>query len=315
MSAYGTGLGFGAFAIIAIRVLHAGAAQVAILSACGLGVGALVAVPLGPWVEFRRKRPVMVAMDLVRFAALLSIPVAYALGPSDLRAARGGFDHRRRGQERLPGGERRIRQGAGGTRGSARRQRAVRVHHVERDRGRTAARGRRDRPARTRDDRRCRCDQLPALRGGNRRDPPRRTAPAAHRSDPAGPAGDLLDGWRYILTHPQSTRPVLQHHRGQRAHPGHRTAAVGPHARPAGLRPVAVRPRLRDPVRGRPGRRAAGPPARGARRAGEGHVRSAGRCAPAGRSGWCSSVPGSPGSRSSWRSSSAWSPASASSTR
>ena len=30
--------------------------------------------------EFRRKRPVMVAMDLVRFAALLSIPVAYALG-------------------------------------------------------------------------------------------------------------------------------------------------------------------------------------------------------------------------------------------
>jgi MFS family permease len=80
VSAYGTGLGFGAFAIIAIRVLHAGAAQVAILSACGLGVGAIVAVPLGPWVEFRRKRPVMVAMDLVRFAALLSIPVAYALG-------------------------------------------------------------------------------------------------------------------------------------------------------------------------------------------------------------------------------------------
>src|ERR1700759_429410 len=80
VSAYGTGLGFGAFAIIAIRVLHANAAQVAILSASGLGVGAIVAVPLGPWVEFRRKRPVMVAMDLVRFAALLSIPVAYALG-------------------------------------------------------------------------------------------------------------------------------------------------------------------------------------------------------------------------------------------
>ncbi len=80
VSAYGTGLGFGAFAIIAIRVLHAGAAEVAILSASGLGVGALVAVPLGPWVEFRRKRPVMVAMDLIRFAALLSIPIAYELG-------------------------------------------------------------------------------------------------------------------------------------------------------------------------------------------------------------------------------------------
>ena len=43
----------------------------------------MVAVPLGPWVEFRRKRPVMVAMDLLRFAALLSIPVAYALGAAD----------------------------------------------------------------------------------------------------------------------------------------------------------------------------------------------------------------------------------------
>jgi MFS family permease len=80
VSAYGTGLGFGAFAIIAIRVLHAGPAQVSILAASGLGVGAVVAVPLGPWVEFRRKQPVMVAMDLVRFAALLSIPVAYVLG-------------------------------------------------------------------------------------------------------------------------------------------------------------------------------------------------------------------------------------------
>jgi predicted MFS family arabinose efflux permease len=43
-------------------------------------VGAVVAVPLGPWVEFRRKRPVMIAMDLTRFAALMSVPVAFALG-------------------------------------------------------------------------------------------------------------------------------------------------------------------------------------------------------------------------------------------
>ncbi len=40
----------------------------------------MVAVPLGPWVEFRRKRPVMMAMDLARFAALMTIPAAYALG-------------------------------------------------------------------------------------------------------------------------------------------------------------------------------------------------------------------------------------------
>ncbi len=80
VSAYGTWLGFGAFSFIAIRVLHAGAAEVAAMSAAGLAAGALVAVPLGPWVEFRLKRPVMVTMDVVRFGAQASIPVAYAFG-------------------------------------------------------------------------------------------------------------------------------------------------------------------------------------------------------------------------------------------
>ena len=80
VSAYGSGIGFGAFALIAVRVLHAGPVEVSALSAAGLAAGALVAVPLGPWVEFRRKRPVMMAMDLSRFAALMTIPVAYALG-------------------------------------------------------------------------------------------------------------------------------------------------------------------------------------------------------------------------------------------
>jgi MFS family permease len=80
VSAYGTGIGFGAFPLIAIRVLHGGPVEVSALSAAGLAAGAVVAVPLGPWVEFRRKRPVMMAMDLTRFAALMTIPAAYALG-------------------------------------------------------------------------------------------------------------------------------------------------------------------------------------------------------------------------------------------
>ncbi|WP_328673875.1 MFS transporter [Streptomyces sp. NBC_00328] len=79
-SALGTWLAFGSFELIAIRVLHSGPAEVAVLSSVGAAVGAAVAVPLGPWVEFRRKRPVLVAMDLVRFAALLTIPAAFALG-------------------------------------------------------------------------------------------------------------------------------------------------------------------------------------------------------------------------------------------
>lgn len=80
VSSYGTGLGFGAFSFMAILVLHSGPAQVAVLAASGRAVGALVAVPLGPWVEFRRKRPVMIAMDLTRFGALLTVPLAFAFG-------------------------------------------------------------------------------------------------------------------------------------------------------------------------------------------------------------------------------------------
>ncbi|WP_404962807.1 MFS transporter [Streptomyces sp. 147326] len=80
VSTFGTWLAFDAFALIAILVLHAGPTEVSVLAAAGLAVGAAVAVPLGPWVEFRRKRPVMVAMDLTRFVALMSVPAAYALG-------------------------------------------------------------------------------------------------------------------------------------------------------------------------------------------------------------------------------------------
>jgi MFS family permease len=80
VSAYGSGLGFGALPLVAVLVLRASPAQVSALAAVGPAVGALIALPLGPWVEFHRKRPVMIAMDLVRFAVMLTVPIAYALG-------------------------------------------------------------------------------------------------------------------------------------------------------------------------------------------------------------------------------------------
>jgi MFS family permease len=80
VSTFGTWLAFDALPLVAILVLHAGPTEVSALAAAGPAVGAAVAVPLGPWVEFRRKRPVMIAMDLARFAALLTIPAAFALG-------------------------------------------------------------------------------------------------------------------------------------------------------------------------------------------------------------------------------------------
>jgi MFS family permease len=80
VSAYGSGFGLGAFPLIAVIVLHAGPTAVAALSSAGAAVGAVLAVPLGPWIDGRRKRPVMMSMDIARFAALLTIPVAYAMG-------------------------------------------------------------------------------------------------------------------------------------------------------------------------------------------------------------------------------------------
>ena len=80
VSAAGTSLALDAFPLIAILVLSAGPAEVSLLAAAGVGLGAAAAIPLGAWVEVRRKRAVMIAMDLARFAAVISVPLAYAFG-------------------------------------------------------------------------------------------------------------------------------------------------------------------------------------------------------------------------------------------
>ncbi|MYV54648.1 MFS transporter [Streptomyces sp. SID3212] len=80
VSTYGTWIAFGAFPLIAVRVLDASAFAVSLLEAAGLAVAGVAAFSLGPWIEHRAKRPVMIAMDLVRFAATASVPVAYVLG-------------------------------------------------------------------------------------------------------------------------------------------------------------------------------------------------------------------------------------------
>jgi MFS family permease len=80
VSTYGTWIAFGAFPLIAVRVLHSPAFAVSLLEALGLAAAAIVAFPLGPWVGHRAKRPVMIAMDLVRFLAMASVPIGYFLG-------------------------------------------------------------------------------------------------------------------------------------------------------------------------------------------------------------------------------------------
>ncbi|GAA3670383.1 MFS transporter [Lentzea roselyniae] len=80
VSTYGTWMAFGALPLIAVQVLHSTAFAVALLEAAGLAVAAVVAFPLGPWVDRRAKRPVMIAMDLARFLAMASVPLAYFCG-------------------------------------------------------------------------------------------------------------------------------------------------------------------------------------------------------------------------------------------
>ncbi|WP_157430084.1 MFS transporter [Actinomadura oligospora] len=77
VSALGTWLALDAFPMIAVLALHVDAARVSLIAVAGGAAAALLAFPLGPWVEYRPKRRLMVRSDLVRFAALATVPLAY----------------------------------------------------------------------------------------------------------------------------------------------------------------------------------------------------------------------------------------------
>ncbi|MFB4269877.1 MFS transporter [Nonomuraea sp. GTA35] len=79
-SSLGTWLALDSLPLIAVLVLDASAAQLSWMAAASGAAGALLAVPLGPWVEFQRKRPLMIRADLVRFLVLMSVPAAHLLG-------------------------------------------------------------------------------------------------------------------------------------------------------------------------------------------------------------------------------------------
>jgi hypothetical protein len=76
ISQAGSGIGTGALPLVAILLLDASDWQISLLAAAAGITGAVAVVPLGPWVEFHRKRPVMVGADLLRGVTLLSVPVA-----------------------------------------------------------------------------------------------------------------------------------------------------------------------------------------------------------------------------------------------
>ena len=76
----GSALAMGAFTFEATEVLLATSFQVSLLAAAGTAAAGLLGLPVGPWVELRRKRPVMIGADLVRAVALFSVPIAHLAG-------------------------------------------------------------------------------------------------------------------------------------------------------------------------------------------------------------------------------------------
>jgi len=80
ISELGSAVGAGALPLVAVVLLDCSALQVSLLAVASGVASAVVALPLGPWVEFRPKRPVMIGADVLRFAALASVPAAALLG-------------------------------------------------------------------------------------------------------------------------------------------------------------------------------------------------------------------------------------------
>ncbi|MEU4312358.1 MFS transporter [Nocardia sp. NPDC024068] len=80
MNQFGSALGAGALPLAAILLLESSDLQVTLLSAVSGVAAAALALPLGSFIERRRKRGVMVCADLAACTALAGIPVAAALG-------------------------------------------------------------------------------------------------------------------------------------------------------------------------------------------------------------------------------------------
>ena len=78
ISQAGSAIGGTALPVVAVTLLNSSTAQVSLLAAAAAVTAAVIALPAGAFVEFRRKRPLMVSADLIRFLALCSVPLAYA---------------------------------------------------------------------------------------------------------------------------------------------------------------------------------------------------------------------------------------------
>jgi MFS family permease len=80
ISQLGSQLSALALPVLAVRELHANELQMGLLGASGTLAFLLVGLPAGAWVDRWRKRPVLVAADLLRALALAVLPLVLWLG-------------------------------------------------------------------------------------------------------------------------------------------------------------------------------------------------------------------------------------------
>ncbi|WP_416875379.1 MFS transporter [Kitasatospora sp. SC0581] len=79
VSKLGTAVSALAIPLTAVLALHSSPGQVGLLATLSTLAFLLIGLPAGAWVDRIRKRPVMIAADLVRAALLGSVPAAWAL--------------------------------------------------------------------------------------------------------------------------------------------------------------------------------------------------------------------------------------------
>jgi len=80
ISHFGTQISLLALPLVAVTLLNASALEVAALGTIEFLPFILFSLPAGAWVDRLRRRPILIAGDVGRAAALATIPAAYALG-------------------------------------------------------------------------------------------------------------------------------------------------------------------------------------------------------------------------------------------
>ncbi|UBU14618.1 MFS transporter [Nonomuraea gerenzanensis] len=77
VSQLGSQISYVALPLLAVTALGAGAGQLGLLAALGTLTVLVLGLPAGAWVDRVRRRPVMIATDLLRAGVLLSVPLAW----------------------------------------------------------------------------------------------------------------------------------------------------------------------------------------------------------------------------------------------